>query len=116
MTAAGTFLRVLLTVLVVGGIAAVATNRVADRTEPSRNTEDGAVVEPIFESPTPSASAEATMSAPTRRPAVHATETPFVTPEPTEMETETPYETEHETEEPTDTPEPSVTDEHQWYR
>ena len=56
----GTILAVILTLLVVGGATGAAMYRVLDRSDSSGTSENGAVVEPIYESASPSPTDEPT--------------------------------------------------------
>lgn len=103
----GTILAVILTLLVVGGATGAAMYRVLDRSDTSSTSENGAVVEPIYSSPSPEPSEEATTQEPTqqRQTRDQPTEDPTtIVVVPRHTEEPTPF---HHEEEPTphDTPE-----------
>ena len=114
----GLALGVALTVVVVGGLAGVAMSRMLDRTNPNRVTEDGAVVEPIFESPTPEPTGTPEPEAPVPAPVTsqrHPIESvPTQEPAVVVVPHDTPSSTDsqqHEEEEYTDTQTPDSGDE-----
>lgn len=116
----GTILAVIMTLLVVGGATGAVMYRVLDRSDTGSTSENGAVVEPIYGSPSPEPEEEVVdeQTSPDRSQDRQTTPTPerfifvpgVVTPSPTpfhhEEEEPTPHDTpeqdeEFQTEEPT---------------
>lgn len=114
----GTILAVILTLLVVGGATGAAMYRVLDRSNTTSTSEDGAVVEPIFESASPAPTDEATdapVSEPqTAAPRQQRTQEPtttFFVPRRTQEPHDTPHETaEQDEDRHTDPPTEAPTD------
>lgn len=98
-----TILAALLTLLVVGAATGAAMYRVLDRGGSAGTTEDGAVVEPIYGSPSPSPDEQT--DAPAQRPAPtqQRTQEPTIIIVPRHTESPTPFH--DQTEQPHDTAE-----------
>lgn len=107
----GTILAVILTLLVVGGATGAAMYRVLDRSDTGSTSENGAVVEPIYGSPSPDPTEEPAEQRQTRDAPTEEPTTIVVVPRHTETPepTETHFETHEPTEEPFTDPPPDDT-------